>query len=122
MIILALGLVFATFTFPGVWRNDTDTARALSHPQAWWPYGPAHWLRFLRGGPVLIVAGWLMVLTTLVIGVSPELIGLGVARAIALAFGVLTLLFITAYVFGRPTFIIPPWLRDGRDESLSELS
>ena len=105
--LLAVGLLVATAQLPRLWRDTGPVAT----PQPWWPYGQRHWLRFVRAMPIALLMGWLMVLSAGVSIAFGNELSTDVARLILLVFAAAIALFLTAYFFAWPAFVVPPSLR-----------
>jgi hypothetical protein len=109
-VLLAILLLVATTQIGLFWRNN-DPRRRLEEPQSWWPYGRSHWLRFLRCWPLALLGGWLLVLTAALLTVAPTLFRPPIDYTIVALFAVVIALGFGAYIFGQPSFVVPPWLR-----------
>ncbi len=114
-LVLLVGAAAATWFLPSIWRGER---RGVDGPQPWWPYGDSAWRHFFRTMPLGIVGSWLIALLALAAPFLPRQPSESPAWVLLLMvmwlliFLLVVLLAASIWLWNRPAFLVPPYLRE----------
>jgi hypothetical protein len=116
LILLLAVMLGASLRMAKIWSDDRMSDRIFKTMRSWWLWSDALLRGWIRALPVGLVGGWFLVVAMAVAALATETmessLGFGLLAFLVLLLFVSLGMAVSVMLFNRPSFVVPPHLRD----------